>query len=384
MSKISVLPDSGLAPTMPFNRRHLLGLAGAMALSTLAACGGGGEEAAVVDVVPEPSGQDVIPEPQVSTLAGSGDIGSADGVGAAASFNNPTGVAVDAAGFVYVADRHNFKIRKISPSGEVSTFAGSGERDYVDGLGEEAAFRKPTGLAFDAVGNLYVTDTNNHRIRMVTPEGLVSTVAGSGQIAFADGTGSAAAFNYPASLAVSPEGNVIVADTANHRIRKVTPQGVVTTLAGTGVEGGADGNALEATFRYPTGVAVDGAGNVYVADFGNNKFRKISPAGEVSTLAGAGTLGNQDGEAAVSEFIGVAAVAVSNDGRLFLLDGGNHKIRVMGPDGLVSTFAGTGAVGSADGNLLEASFFTPSGLTIDAAGVIYVADTSNQKIRKIG
>lgn len=384
MSKISVLPESGLAPTIPFNRRHLLGLAGALALSTLGACGGGGEEAAVVDVVPDTSGQEDIPEPQVSTLAGSGDIGSADGVGAAASFHNPTSLAVDALGQVFVVDRLNNRIRKITPAGEVSTLAGGGGLGYADGVGTSAMFRKPSGVTIDADGNLYVTDTNNHRIRKVTPEGVVTTVAGSGVIAFADGTGSAAAFSYPASAAVDPEGNIIIADTNNHRIRKMTPAGEVTTLAGTGAVGKDDGPALEATFYGPVGVTVDDAGNVYVADFGNNKFRKISSTGEVTTLAGSGELGNLDGPAAEAEFAGVASVAVGKDGRIFLLEGGNHKIRVMTTDGVVSTYAGTGAIGSADGELLESSFLTPSGLTIDAAGALYVADTLNQKIRKIG
>ena len=213
----------------------------------------------------------------VSTLAGSGVPGFADGPGATAQFRNPVGVAVDAAGNVYVADHSNSRIRKVSPAGVVSTLAGSGLYGFSDGPGATAQFGGPTGVAVDAAGNVYVADLGNQRIRKVSPAGVVSTLAGSGVSGFADGPGATAQFNLPLGVAVDSAGNVYVADGINQRIRKVSPAGVVSTLAGSGVFGFADGPGATAQFWGPTGVAVDSAGNVYVAEGGNQRIRKVSP-----------------------------------------------------------------------------------------------------------
>ncbi len=202
----------------------------------------------------------------MTTLAGTaGQSGSADGTGGAARFGSPTGMAVDSAGNVYVADSSAATIRKITPAGVVSTLAGSpGQSGSADGTGGAARFNDPLGVAVDGAGNAYVADTFNDTIRMITPAGVVTTLAGApGQRGSADGTGSAARFAYPEGVAVDGAGNVYVADSANDTIRMITPAGVVTTLAGSpGQYGSADGTGSAARFVGPEGVAVDGAGNV--------------------------------------------------------------------------------------------------------------------------
>jgi sugar lactone lactonase YvrE len=217
----------------------------------------------------------------VGTLAGSGDSGYdnggyADGTGAEARFNYPAGVAVDGKGNVYVGDSNNHRIRKISPEGVVSTLAGSGEEGYADGTGTEAQFYHPAGVAVDGKGNVYVADYGNHRIRKITPAGVVSTLAGSEDYGYADGTGTEAQFHYPHGVAVDGKGNVYVGDKGNHRIRKITPRGVVSTLAGSGDMWYADGAGTEAQFNQPYGVAVGRKGSVYVADSFNNRIRTIT------------------------------------------------------------------------------------------------------------
>ena len=217
----------------------------------------------------------------VSTLAGS-TSGYTDGTGTSAQFDYPIGVAVDGAGNVYVADGYNHRIRKITTSGVVSTLAGSGTSGYTDGTGTSAQFDYPTGVAVDGAGNVYVADQVNHRIRKITTSGVVSTLAGSGTSGYTDGTGTSAQFSYPTGVAVDGAGNVYVADYDNHRIRKITASGVVSTLAGSGTYGYTDGTGTSAKFYYPTGVAVDGAGNVYVADQYNHRIRKITFCSETT------------------------------------------------------------------------------------------------------
>ncbi|MBY0245045.1 MAG: hypothetical protein K2Q03_06300 [Sphingobacteriaceae bacterium] len=328
----------------------------------------------------------------VSTLAGSDTKGFADGNGASAQFNRPVGIAVDAAGNVYVSDYENQRIRKITPSGTVSTLAGSGTAGYADGSGATAQFNKPNGLAVDATGNVYVADQMNHRIRKVTPDGTVSTLAGSGTEGFADGNGTSAQFNTPQRLAVDATGNVYVADGGNHRIRKITPSGTVSTLAGSGTAGYADGNGANAQFNYPGGVAVDAAGNVYVADYENHRIRKITPSGTVSTLAGSGkdgfggTYSFADGNGASAEFASPAGVAVDAAGNVYVAQNWRyHLIRKITPSGTASTLAGHPQISRkyADGNGASAGFSDPSDVAVDAAGNLYVADTNNFRIRKI-
>jgi sugar lactone lactonase YvrE len=266
----------------------------------------------------------------VSTLAGSGAAGYADGTGTAAQFDSPGGMAMDGTGNVYVADRYNERIRKITPGGEVTTLAGSGVSGYADGTGTAAQFSRPFEVAVDDAGNLYVADDGNHRIRKITPGGVVTTLAGSGVSGYVDGTGTAAQFYWPAGVAVDGAGNVYVMDYGNHRIRKITSGGVVTTLAGSGAAGYADGTGTEAQFYFPTGVAVDGAGNLYVTDYGNHRIRKITPGGEVTTLAGSSS-GYADGTGTEAQFNSPTGVAVDGAGNLYVGDIANNRIRKLTP-----------------------------------------------------
>jgi hypothetical protein len=327
----------------------------------------------------------------VTTLAGSaGQIGSNDGTGSAASFESPSGAAVDSAGNVYVADAGNDTIRKITPSGVVTTLAGSpGQAGCSDGTGSAASFDCPEGVAVDSAGNVYVADSWNFTIRKITPSGVVTTLAGSpGQAGCSDGTGSDASFWGPQGVAVDSAGNVYVADTSNDEIRKITPLGVVTTLAGFPGQyeyGSSDGTGSAARFCGPTGVAVDSAGNVYVADAGNDEIRKITPSGVVTTLAGyAGEVGAADGSGSAASFDYPEAVAVDSAGNVYVADTLNDEIREISPSGVVNTLAGsTGQPGSSDGTGGEASFWCPLGVAVDSAGNVYVADTVNQEIRLV-
>jgi hypothetical protein len=214
----------------------------------------------------------------VTTLAGSTTPGASDGSGAGASFNGPYGIAVDASGNIYVADIDNHLIRKITAAGVVTTFAGSTTPGSADGTGAGAAFNQPYGVALDTNGNVYVADRSNHMIRKITPAGVVTTLAGSTTPGSSDGTGAGASFKSPNAVALDASGNVYVADRGNHMIRKISPAGVVTTLAGSTTSGASDGTGSGASFTNPTGLALDANGTIYVADRNNNMIRKMTPA----------------------------------------------------------------------------------------------------------
>jgi sugar lactone lactonase YvrE len=319
----------------------------------------------------------ITPGGVVSTLAGlAGSTGSDDGTGSAARFNYPSGVAVDSSGNVYVADSYNYTIRKITPGGVVSTLAGLA-----------GSFAGPSGVAVDSSGNVFVADSGNYTISKITPVGLVSTLAGlAGSIGSADGTGSTARFNVPIGVAVDSSGNVHVADAGNHTIRKITPGRVVSTLAGlANSSGSADGTGSAARFDVPVGGAVDSSGNVYVADLGNHTIRKITPGGVVSTLAGlAGSSGSTDGTGSAARFWLPNGVAVDSSGNVYVADTENSTIRKITPGGVVSTLAGLArSIGSADGTGSAARFALPYGVAVDSSGNVYVADSYNWTIRKI-
>lgn len=265
----------------------------------------------------------------VSTLAGTGAAGAIDGAAHSATFDAPFGVAVDVAGNLYVADGNNLKIRKITPSGAVTTLAGSGGSGHSDGIGAEASFSGPYAVAVDSNGNVYVAEPSTHTIRRVDANGVVTTLAGSPWTAgSADGAGAAALFSSPRGVAVDGTGNVYVADSSNSTIRKITPAGLVSTLAGSsGAFGSTDGTGAAALFRSPFGTTVDASGNVYVADVGNLKIRKITSAGVVTTLAGSGVLGSANGVGAAASFNGPLGVAVDAVGVLYLADVNNNRIR---------------------------------------------------------
>ena len=320
----------------------------------------------------------------VSTVAGSGQPGAADGLAAAASFNFPAHVAADNNGNLYVSGGLNQTVRKIAPNGRVTTLAGSGVvGGFADGTGSAASFNRPRGLAVDAASNVYVADFMNQRIRKITPAGVVTTFAGSGVRGATDGTGTTATFAGPEGLAIDAAGNLIVSEDWNNKIRKITPDGVVTTLAGSGAKGHADGPGAQASFDVPSALAVDAAGNVYVADMYNNKIRKISPSGIVSTVAGSGAQGSADGIGTRASFYEPAGVALDSVGNVYVADISNQKIRKITTSGVVSTLTGSGHTGSRDGGDAVASFSFPAGLAADSLGRLYVADSRNHKVRKI-
>ncbi|HZQ46792.1 MAG TPA: protein kinase, partial [Verrucomicrobiae bacterium] len=280
-----------------------------------------------------------------ATLAGQAATkGSVDGVGTNAQFNVPSAVALDGLGNVYVADTANNTIRRITPDGTVSTLAGlAGSSGNTDGSSSSARFLAPFGIAADNAGNVYVADTANNTIRKITPTGVVSTLAGLAKYpGNADGTGDNARFRNPWSIAVDSAGNLYVADSSNDTIRKITPGGATGTLAGlAGSHGSTDGIGSNARFWNPEGVAVDSAGNVYVADTGNNMIRKITSNGMVTTLAGlAGSPGSADGTGSIARFSSPQGLAVDSAGNVYVADTDNSTIRKITPAGLVSTVAG--------------------------------------------
>ena len=325
----------------------------------------------------------------VTTLAGSaGQSGSADGTGSAARFNFVSGVAVDSAGNVYVADTFNQDIRKVTPSGVVTTLAGLAPwQGSSDGTGSAARFDCPMGVAVDSAGNVYVADEYNDEIRKVTPSGVVTTLAGSvGQTGSSDGTGSAARFYDPTGIAVDSAGNLYVADDNNDEIRKITPSGVVTTLAGAaGQSGSTNGTGSAAEFAAPQGVAVDSAGNVYVADTNNHDIRKITPLGVVTTLAGsAGQTGSNDGTGTTARFFWPTGVTLDSAGNVYVADQWNDEIRKITPSGVVTSLAGSaGLSGSSNGIGGAARFDLPFSVAMDSAGNISVADRYNAEVRLV-
>jgi len=300
----------------------------------------------------------------VTTLAGDGTPGFANGTGTAAQFKNPNGVAVDTAGNLYVADSGNQLIRKIViATGAVTTLAGDGTAGFVNGIGTAAQFSMPLGVAIDTAGNLYVPEMGNASIRkIVISSGVVTTLAG-GTSGFADGIGTLAKFNGPNAVAVDTAGNnLYVADTSNHRIRQIVlATGAVTTLAGS-TWGFADGTGAAAQFNNPGGVAVDTAGNLYVGDSSNHRIRKIViSSGDVTTLAGDGTGAWLDGIGTAAQFNGPDEVAIDSAGNLYVADRNNNRIRLISPpapSGLTATAASTTQINLAwtDNNSDETGF----------------------------
>lgn len=321
--------------------------------------------------------------PKVTTLAGTGVMGALNGRGLSASFSNLMGIAVDDGGNIYVADSRNNMIRKISADGVVTTIAGSGIAGSADGKGVNASFFYPEGVAVDRNGILYVADTHNNLIRKISPDGMVTTLAGQRIFHTIPGTDTVVRFDNPAGIAVDSSGYVYVADCGNDLIRKISPDGKVQDIAGNGKRGAKDSSCLNASFYLPGGLALDSTGNIYVADTYNNMIRKISPSGFVTTLAGRPFAGVANGKGSSASFSHPAGLTVGPGGNIFVADVGNNKIRVISPDGIVSNFAGSGAPGATNGRDTIASFSRPYGVTADKSGNIYVADYLNNQIRKI-
>jgi sugar lactone lactonase YvrE len=299
----------------------------------------------------------------ISVLAGS-DQGYAEGTGAAAKFNAPAGIALDASGNLYVADQSNNRIRKITPAGVVTTVAGSSTAGFRDGGAADAWFNQPAGVAVDETGAVYVADYLNNRIRIIS-NGIVSTFSGDG------GTGQ---YWYPTGVAMNNHNLVYVADMNHHRIQQVL-NATLFTLAG-GLQGFSDGTGAAAKFNQPYGVALDANGTIYVADQSNHAIRRITTTGVVTTLAG-GTDGKADGTGTAAQFELPRAVALDPQGNIYVADFYSLHLRKITPDGVVSTVAALAADGS------EISFSAPAGIAIDAQGVVYVSDAGTHRIYKV-
>ena len=301
----------------------------------------------------------------------------------AEGINDPRGLVVDSDGNIFINNAGTTRILKITPSGVVSVFAGSGTNATVDGTGVSASFNSPGGLAIDSQNNLYLGECNGHKIRKITPAAVVSTFAGS-SYGYLDGTSNGARFYCPQGVAVGPSDVVYVADGNNNRIRMITQAGVVTTLSGSGTAGTLDGSATTSQFNGPVGIAVDQAGNVYVNDDSSSRVKKVAPDGTVTTFVGSGVSGFADGTGVSAQVnTGRANLSVDNAGNVYLADGANHRLRKITQAGVVTTLAGSGVGGTGDGTGLSAQFSYPRNIFITPSGTIYVNDNSTNRIRKI-
>jgi trimeric autotransporter adhesin len=330
---------------------------------------------------------------RITTLAGTGSYGfTGDGSPAnTALLNTPTSVAIDPTGNVYFVDLYNGRVRMVSPSGTLSTVAGNGSIYYSgDGAAaQNAIMSAPASVAFSSTG-IYIADTGNQRVRQISLSGTISTVAGTGTGGFGGdgGAASSAELFYPGAVAVDASGFLYIADTGNQRVRKVV-NGNINTVAGNGATGysGDGGSALNATLNSPAGLAIDSAGDIYIADFGNNVVRKVSPGGAITTVAGNGYQGySGDGGLAVSAQLSAPlGLALDSSGNLYIADSGNHVVRIVTPGGNIRTFAGNNVLGYAGdgGPALQAQLATPSGLAFDAAGNLYISDSGVNVVRMV-
>ncbi|MCB9738944.1 MAG: hypothetical protein H6747_06730 [Deltaproteobacteria bacterium] len=317
----------------------------------------------------------------LSTVAGTGSSSFLDGPALSARFDYPEGVAVDKDGTIYVADGQSNRIRVISPTGQVTTLAGNGSSSYSEGVGASARFYRPAGIAL-AGSTLYVSDTYHHRVRTIDIASKKSALlAGNGSASYQDGPPTTARFRYPAGLTVADDGDVVVADRDNHRIRRISGNGTVSTLAGSGSASFLDGPVATARFKYPYGVA-EGAPEVfYVADQGNHRIRRIQ-GGQVTTVAGQSADGNSDGVGVAARFSSPRGITVTAAGNLIVGDFTNSRIRMITPAGVVSTLAGT-SNGFADGDIGTAKLYHPIGVAVEPGGTIVIADYDNHRIRRL-
>lgn len=334
----------------------------------------------------------ITPAGVVSAVAGSNaKPGSADATGSAALFYAPSGIAFDNRGNLYLADTSNNTIRTLTTEGVTSTFAGTaGRSSSVDGTGDAAVFEDPYGVTADLAGNVYVSDAGDHTVRKITPAGVVTTLAGkAGSFGSSDGSGGSggtARFFAPLGITADSGGNLYLSDTGNHTVRKISAAGTVTTLAGkAGEGGGTDGVGTAARLSNPYGIGMDNNGILYVIATAGNTLRKIATDGTVSTLAGKeGSNGMVNGSGSAASFLVPFGLAVDTRGEnIYVCDHGNHAIRKVTSSGVVTTLAGTGSAGSADGTGTAASMRFPSAVAVDANGTVFVADTDNQSIRMI-
>ena len=333
--------------------------------------------------------------PPISTVAGTGVAGfKGDNEPAvSAQLNRPYGIAVDSTGTLYFSDYNNHRVRKITTDGKISTVAGTGVAGFGgdDGPALSAQLNCPREVAVDSAGAVYVTDAGNHRVRKITSDGKIGTVAGTGAAGFSGdgGPATAARLNYPLGVAVDSTGVLYISDYNNHRVRRIAADGRISTVAGTGSAGfkGDDGPAASAQLNRPYGLAVDGADDLYITDGGNHRVRKITADGRISTVAGTGTagFGGDDGPAASAKLNLPLGVVVDSAGTLYISDYNNHRVRKVAADATISTVVGTGAAGfSGDGGpAASAQLYNPFGLAVDCVDTLYVADHLNNRIRKV-
>jgi sugar lactone lactonase YvrE len=332
----------------------------------------------------------------VTTYAGTGSPGFVNGDTSIASFNKPFGICIDQEGNLYLADAYNNCIRKISTDGMVSTYAGNGIAGYLDGPATEAKFNQPINICLDEAGNMYVSDFLNQRIRKISSDMMVTTIAGSGIAGLFDGPSDQAKFNYPRGICLDDTGNIYIGDSWNHRVRKISLNGIVSTWAGGGTTIGVqsvgdyvDAGDTAARFYTPCELSIDLSNNIFVADAYNHRIRKIDPAGMVTTVAGSGESGPnaggfQDGPAEQAMFKVPTACYMSLTGSIYVGDGQNQRVRKISTDGIVSTFAGSGDTGFENGPDSLATFDFPRGCVMDyQAHRLYVVDYNNHAIRII-
>jgi sugar lactone lactonase YvrE len=315
----------------------------------------------------------------VSTLAGDGVARSVDGTGKAASFDGAAGIALDKSGNVYLSDYTSNLIRKITPSGVVTTYAGTGVPGLANGPATSAQFHNPWGLATDTADNLYVADASNNCIRKITPAGIVSTIAGTGVKGFMNGSAATAEFSFPCNVWVdSADGKIYVSDCDNNCIRVISPAGIVSTFAGTGIEGSADGTVAAATFGRPHSIVKDSKGNFFITEISNHRIRKVSTSGMVTTFAGS-TEGYLEGVGTSAKFSAPHGIIIDAGDTLYVAEALNgNRIRKITPDGVVSTIAGTGIQGYNDGPAVSAQFNAPVDIDFDRNSKrIYVSEVGN-------
>ncbi|HWR46030.1 MAG TPA: NHL repeat-containing protein [Pseudonocardiaceae bacterium] len=301
---------------------------------------------------------------------------------------------VDKVGRLYIVDSSDDRIRRVNQSGDITTIAGNGTAGFSGdgGPAVDAQLNDPVGLAVDPVGNVYISDWKNHRVRKVTPDGMITTFAGIGHGFFFGDNGPAteADMRYPRGLALGGDGSLYIAEDGGDRIRRVDPAGIITTVAGNGVRGfsGDGGLATQAQFFAPAQIYLDRDGNLYIADQGNNRIRRVDhQTGIITTVAGNGTAGfsGDGGPARAAQLSGAFGVTMDDAGNLYIADTNNNRIRKVDPSGRITTIAGTGVAGfSGDGGpATRAQLAKPLGVSVGADGAVYVADANNNRIRKI-
>jgi hypothetical protein len=331
----------------------------------------------------------------ISTIAGTGSAGySGDGATAtSAQLNGPFGIAVDNTGNVYIADRNNNRIRKINAAGIITTIAGTGTAGYSGdgGPATAAQLNALCGIAVDAAGNIYIADKGNSRIRKINSAGIITTIAGNGSAGYSGDGGLAisAQINNPRGVAVDTAGNIYIADAANHAARKIDAGGVITTIAGTGTAGfsGDGGPAIFAQLYGPYSVTIDISGNIFIADVDNERIRKISPAGIISTVAGNGTAAysGDGGPATAAALYEPINIATDSFGNLYIADAWNARIRKISSTGTITTIAGNGTpgYGGDGGPAIAAQINNPYGITIKA-NALYISENANHRVRCVG